>query len=79
MDKIANKTISKTIHQLKNAPLANQSAQPLKSSERQDQKTLYKLASKVLADPIACRRLSERVLEIMRLDLQQQRERGGQY
>lgn len=70
-------SVSKTIHQLKNVPLKCNSTQALKSSGQRAQSDLFKVASQVLNNPVALRRLSERVLEIMRLDLQQKRERGG--
>lgn len=68
---------------LTNRPIAliSKSLLSLKSesdSKNIDAKTLTKLAEQVLADPIAMRRLSERVIAIMTLDLQQQCERGNQ-
>ena len=44
-----------------------------------DQATLSKLATKVLRDPLLLHNLSDRVYELMQLDLQQQRERIGGY
>ena len=43
------------------------------------QATLSKLATKVLRDPLLLHNLSDRVYELMQLDLQQQRERSGSY
>ena len=44
-----------------------------------DKATLSKLANKVLKDPLLLHNLSDRVYELMQLDLQQQRERIGGY
>ena len=44
-----------------------------------DQATLSKLATKVLKDPLLLHNLSDRVYELMQLDLQQQRERSRSY
>ena len=40
---------------------------------------LADIAEQIMGNPMAMRRLSERVLEMLRLDLQHQRERGNQY
>ena len=44
-----------------------------------DRATLSKLATKVLKDPLLLLNLSDRVYELMQLDLQQQRERSRNY
>ena len=49
------------------------------SDQPQDRATLSKLAAKVFKDPLLLLNLSDRVYELMQLDLQQQRERHGGY
>jgi hypothetical protein len=54
-------------------------AQFLALPQGQELDALAQLAQQVLADPLAVQRLSDRVVELMRQDLRQQRERSGSY
>lgn len=49
------------------------------SDDQQDRIALTQLAAKVLEDPLLLRQLGDRVYELMRLDLEQQRERSRNY
>jgi len=70
----SNFSIGSTARDLKGGPLKVCYTSTLALSE--DEKTLAHLASQILEDPVASRRLSERIVEIIELDLQKQRERG---
>ncbi|MEO0985392.1 MAG: hypothetical protein AAFY20_07575 [Cyanobacteria bacterium J06639_14] len=75
-----NSVGSKTRH-LRNQPLGLIPSSILKTTPQEDPAfaTLAQLAAQIRQDPVAMRRLSERVIEMLRLDLHQQRERGQQY
>lgn len=45
----------------------------------EDSQELAALASQILDDPVALRRLSDRVFELLKQDLQQEQERRGGY
>lgn len=49
------------------------------SNSQQDRAAMSKLAEKVLKDPLLLQQLSEQVYKLMQMDLEQQRERSGNY
>lgn len=54
-------------------------AQFLPLSEPQDQETLCALAAQIQQDPLLVQKLGERVLDLLRRDLELQQERQGGY
>lgn len=55
------------------------SASMLEDKTEEDRVALTQLAAKILQDPLAMRRLSDRVFQLLQEDLQLQRERNRGY
>jgi hypothetical protein len=51
----------------------------IQGSQAEDQVALSQLAAKILQDPLAMRKLSDRVFELLREELQIERERNRGY
>lgn len=49
------------------------------SNSQQDRAAMSQLADQVLKDPLLLQQLSEQVYKLMQMDLEQQRERSGNY
>ena len=76
----ANSSLTRSILSARNMSLGFISSGCLNlSSDDSTSEELANLAKSILEDPIATRRLSEQVLEMMRQDLYRQRERGNQF
>ncbi len=77
----AESSLGRSILDTRNMPLGFIFSSGLNPSSQDDStlEELANLADNILEDPIATRRLSERVLEMMRRDLYHQRERGNQF
>jgi hypothetical protein len=76
----AESSLTRSILSTRNMPLGFISSGCLNpSSDDSTSEELANLAESILEYPIATRRLSERVLEMMRQDLYRQRERGNQF
>ena len=74
-------SLSHSLLSIRNSPLGFIASSPLNlvAQDESGSETLANLAESVLADSAATRRLSERVLAMLQLELYQQRDRGNHY
>ncbi|MEM9117488.1 MAG: hypothetical protein AAGD09_06350 [Cyanobacteria bacterium P01_F01_bin.56] len=77
----AESSLSRFLLSTHNSPLGFISASGLNTTAQDESASadLATLAESILADSTATRRLSERVVEMLRLELYQQRDRGNHY